>query len=88
MPLAIFRAVYSKDLHYATLTTMRIIAGKYRSRILKSLKGLALRPTSDRLRGILFHWLSWARLQFNGKQSKSLANVSGPEKRFSISACV
>jgi 16S rRNA G966 N2-methylase RsmD len=28
---------------------MRIIAGKYRSRILKSLKGLALRPTSDRL---------------------------------------
>ncbi|MGB2593044.1 MAG: RsmD family RNA methyltransferase [Candidatus Acidiferrum sp.] len=29
---------------------MRIIAGKYRSRILKSLKGEALRPTSDRLR--------------------------------------
>jgi len=29
---------------------MRIIAGKYRSRILKSLKGLAPRPTSDRLR--------------------------------------
>lgn len=33
---------------------MRIIAGIYRSRILKSLKGLALRPTSDRLRETLF----------------------------------
>jgi 16S rRNA G966 N2-methylase RsmD len=29
---------------------MRVIAGTYRSRILKSLKGLALRFTSDRLR--------------------------------------
>jgi 16S rRNA (guanine966-N2)-methyltransferase len=36
---------------------MRIIAGKYRSRILKSLKGLALRPTSDRLRETLFNIL-------------------------------
>jgi 16S rRNA (guanine(966)-N(2))-methyltransferase RsmD len=36
---------------------MRIIAGKYRSRILKSLKGLALRPTSDRLRETLFNVL-------------------------------
>jgi 16S rRNA (guanine966-N2)-methyltransferase len=33
---------------------MRIIAGTYRSRILKSLKGRALRPTSDRLRETLF----------------------------------
>lgn len=33
---------------------MRVIAGVYRSRILKSLKGLALRPTSDRLRETLF----------------------------------
>jgi 16S rRNA (guanine966-N2)-methyltransferase len=33
---------------------MRIIAGTYRSRILKSLKGMALRPTSDRLRETLF----------------------------------
>jgi 16S rRNA (guanine966-N2)-methyltransferase len=33
---------------------MRIIAGTYRSRILKSLKGPALRPTSDRLRETLF----------------------------------
>src|SRR6202051_3786064 len=36
---------------------MRIIAGLYRSRILKSLKGLALRPTSDRLRETLFNVL-------------------------------
>jgi 16S rRNA (guanine966-N2)-methyltransferase len=34
---------------------MRVIAGTYRSRILKSLKGLALRPTSDRLRETLFN---------------------------------
>jgi 16S rRNA (guanine966-N2)-methyltransferase len=39
------------------LATMRIIAGKYRSRILKSLKGDALRPTSDRLRETLFNIL-------------------------------
>jgi 16S rRNA (guanine966-N2)-methyltransferase len=36
---------------------MRIIAGTYRSRILKSLRGLALRPTSDRLRETLFNVL-------------------------------
>ncbi len=37
---------------------MRVIAGLYRSRILKSLKGLALRPTSDRLRETLFNVLA------------------------------
>jgi 16S rRNA (guanine966-N2)-methyltransferase len=36
---------------------MRVIAGTYRSRILKSLKGLALRPSSDRLRETLFNVL-------------------------------
>src|SRR5262252_598107 len=36
---------------------MRVIAGAYRSRILKSLKGPALRPTSDRLRETLFNVL-------------------------------
>ena len=36
---------------------MRVIAGTYRSRVLKSLKGLALRPTSDRLRETLFNVL-------------------------------
>jgi 16S rRNA (guanine966-N2)-methyltransferase len=37
---------------------MRIIAGTFRSRQLKSLKGLALRPTSDRLRETLFNILA------------------------------
>jgi 16S rRNA (guanine966-N2)-methyltransferase len=37
---------------------MRVIAGTYRSRILKSLKGLALCPTSDRLRETLFNVLA------------------------------
>jgi 16S rRNA (guanine966-N2)-methyltransferase len=37
---------------------MRVIAGKFRSRQLKSLRGTALRPTSDRLRETLFNILS------------------------------
>jgi len=37
---------------------MRVIAGKFRSRQLKSLKGMALRPTSDRLREALFNVLA------------------------------
>jgi 16S rRNA (guanine(966)-N(2))-methyltransferase RsmD len=36
---------------------MRIIAGKYRSRTIRGLKGQALRPTSDRLRETLFNIL-------------------------------
>ncbi|MGH9680951.1 MAG: 16S rRNA (guanine(966)-N(2))-methyltransferase RsmD [Candidatus Acidiferrales bacterium] len=36
---------------------MRVIAGKFRSRPLRSLKGQALRPTSDRLRETLFNIL-------------------------------
>ena len=36
---------------------MRVIAGKYRSRTLRSLKGQALRPTSDHLRETLFNIL-------------------------------
>lgn len=36
---------------------MRVIAGKYRSRPLRSLKGTKLRPTSDRLRETLFNIL-------------------------------
>ena len=42
---------------YANFPAMRIIAGEYRSRVLKSLKGDALRPTSDRLRETLFNIL-------------------------------
>jgi 16S rRNA (guanine(966)-N(2))-methyltransferase RsmD len=37
---------------------MRVIAGQYRSRRLKSLPGLDLRPTSDRLRETLFDVLA------------------------------
>jgi 16S rRNA (guanine(966)-N(2))-methyltransferase RsmD len=39
---------------------MRIIAGQYRSRPLKSLPGFDLRPTSDRLRETLFNVLASA----------------------------
>jgi 16S rRNA (guanine966-N2)-methyltransferase len=37
---------------------MRVIAGEFRSRILKSLPGLDVRPTPDRLREALFNVLS------------------------------
>ena len=37
---------------------MRVIAGQFRSRQLKSLKGLALRPTSARLRETVFNVLA------------------------------
>jgi 16S rRNA (guanine(966)-N(2))-methyltransferase RsmD len=37
---------------------MRVIAGKFRSRPLRSLRGLDLRPTSDRLRETLFDVLT------------------------------
>lgn len=38
--------------------TMRIIAGKYRGRTLRSLRGMDIRPTSDRLRETLFNVLT------------------------------
>jgi 16S rRNA (guanine966-N2)-methyltransferase len=37
---------------------MRVIAGKYRSRSLRSLRGMDIRPTSDRLRETLFNVLT------------------------------
>jgi 16S rRNA (guanine966-N2)-methyltransferase len=40
---------------------MRVIAGQYRSRPLRSLPGLDLRPTSDRLRETLFDILAAVR---------------------------
>lgn len=39
---------------------MRVIAGKYGSRPLKSMRGLAVRPTTDRLRETLFNILGAA----------------------------
>jgi len=37
---------------------LRVIAGKYRSRPLRSLRGLDVRPTTDRLRETLFNVLA------------------------------
>ena len=37
---------------------MRVIAGKYRSRPLRALRGMDVRPTSDRLRETLFNVLT------------------------------
>jgi 16S rRNA (guanine966-N2)-methyltransferase len=37
---------------------MRVISGKYRSRPLRSLRGMDIRPTSDRLRETLFNVLT------------------------------
>src|ERR1700727_3020972 len=37
---------------------MRVISGKYRSRTLHSLRGMDVRPTSDRLRETLFNVLT------------------------------
>jgi 16S rRNA (guanine966-N2)-methyltransferase len=42
---------------------MRIIAGQYRGRQVRSLRGLELRPTSDRLRETLFNVLSAGRAE-------------------------
>jgi 16S rRNA (guanine966-N2)-methyltransferase len=40
-----------------TDATMRVIAGQYRSRPLRSLRGMDIRPTADRLRETLFNVL-------------------------------
>jgi 16S rRNA (guanine966-N2)-methyltransferase len=42
---------------------MRVIAGKYRGRPLRSLRGLDIRPTSDRLRETLFNVLTAGKLE-------------------------
>jgi 16S rRNA (guanine966-N2)-methyltransferase len=39
-------------------SAMRVIAGKYRGRPLQSLRGMEIRPTSDRLRETLFNVLT------------------------------
>src|SRR5215470_14193965 len=44
--------------HFPPTAPMRVIAGKYRSRRLSSLRGQDLRPTSDRLRETLFDVLT------------------------------
>lgn len=47
--------MHSADRRYSN---MRVIAGKFRSRPLRSLRGLDIRPTSDRLRETLFNVLT------------------------------
>jgi 16S rRNA (guanine966-N2)-methyltransferase len=44
--------------HRALTTNMRVIAGQFRSRPLHSMRGLDIRPTSDRLRETLFNVLT------------------------------
>jgi 16S rRNA G966 N2-methylase RsmD len=46
---------------------MRIIAGTFRSRRLKSLPGMDIRPTSDRLRETLFNVLAAGAASLAGK---------------------
>src|SRR5581483_284645 len=48
---------YSED-RTRKYSVMRVIAGKYRSRPLTSLRGMDVRPTSDRLRETLFNVLT------------------------------
>jgi 16S rRNA (guanine966-N2)-methyltransferase len=51
-------ALAGADSKVPALTAMRVIAGTYRSRPLRSMPGLDLRPTSDRLRETLFNVLT------------------------------
>jgi len=48
---------YRSTIFPLCLEYMRVIAGKFRSRPLRSLRGMELRPTSDRLRETLFNIL-------------------------------
>src|ERR1700675_1815802 len=57
-PLLLFymvRYIASETQRYRA---MRVIAGKYRGRPLRSLRGADIRPTSDRLRETLFNVLT------------------------------
>jgi 16S rRNA (guanine(966)-N(2))-methyltransferase RsmD len=53
---------------------MRVIGGKYRGRRLKAIEGLAVRPTSDRLRETLFNILA---PQIKGSRFLDLCAGSG-----------
>lgn len=46
--------------YFVLATAMRVITGKYRSRLLRSMPGMELRPTADRLRETLFNVLASA----------------------------
>ncbi|MBI4429166.1 MAG: 16S rRNA (guanine(966)-N(2))-methyltransferase RsmD [Ignavibacteriales bacterium] len=55
---------------------MRIIAGEYRGRMLAALGGLAVRPTTDRVRQSVFDILS-TRVDFDGIKVLDLFSGSG-----------
>src|SRR5436853_6513913 len=48
----------SADTDWCRSAEMRVIGGEFRSRVLKSLPGLDVRPTPDRLREALFNVLT------------------------------
>src|SRR6185295_16070617 len=54
------RVLHLRDglLYHRIGAFMRVIGGKYRGRRLKTVEGLAVRPTSDRLRETLFNILA------------------------------
>jgi 16S rRNA (guanine966-N2)-methyltransferase len=55
---ALYAFVRVADRACASIETMRVIAGKFRSRTLTAPRGLDTRPTSDRLRETLFNVLA------------------------------
>src|ERR1700677_3242908 len=57
-PLQLFYMVGYIDLGIRRYIAMRVIAGKFRGRALRSLSGADIRPTSDRLRETLFNVLT------------------------------
>src|ERR1700685_1016414 len=57
-PLQLFYMVGYIDLGIRRYIAMRVIAGKFRGRPLRSLSGTDIRPTSDRLRETLFNVLT------------------------------
>lgn len=56
---------------------MRVIAGQYRSRQLRTLAGIKLRPTSDRLRETLFNVLASGAMPLEGSTWLDLFAGSG-----------
>src|SRR5207245_3163003 len=58
LPIQLFYMGDQSDGRNQRYTVMRVIAGKYRSRPLHSVRGMNIRPTSDRLRETLFNVLT------------------------------
>src|SRR5437660_3460464 len=58
LPIQLFYMGDQSDGRNQRYTVMRVIAGKYRTRPLDSVRGMNIRPTSDRLRETLFNVLT------------------------------